>query len=59
MRSPADLRDAIRSQVPGVSGLSIPVFARKSVSPLVETIDIPRNAQLIFEEADDLTVTFT
>lgn len=58
-RSPADLRDAIRSQVPGISGLNIPVFARKSVAPLVETIDIPRHSQLVFESADDLVVTFT
>jgi len=58
-RSPAELRDAIRSQVPGVSGLNIPVFSRKSVAPLVETIDIPRHSYLVFEEADDLVVTFT
>ena len=58
-RSPAELRDAIRSNVPGVSALNIPVFARKDVAPLVENIDIPRNSQLTFETTDDLTVTFT
>jgi len=58
-RSPAELRDAIRSQVPGISGLNIPVFSRKSVAPLVETIDIPRHSQLVFETAEDLVVTFT
>lgn len=58
-RSPAELRDAIRSSVPGVSALNIPVFSRKQVAPLVETIDIPRNSQLTFETTDDLTVTFT
>lgn len=58
-RSPSELRDIIRAQVPGISGLSIPVFSRTSVAPLVETIDIPRHSRLVFEEADDLTVTFT
>lgn len=58
-RSPAELRDQIRSQVPGVSALNIPVFARKQVSPLVENISIPRNSQLTFESADDLVITFT
>lgn len=59
VRSPAELRDYIRSTVPGISGLNIPVFCRKTVTPLVENIDIPRNARLIVEAAEDLTVSFT
>lgn len=58
-RSPADLRDMIRSQVPGISALSIPTFCRKSVGSLVETIDIPRNAYAVLETAADLTTSFT
>ena len=58
-RSPAELRDTIRAQVPGVAGLNIPVFARRSVAPLVETIDIPRHSRIAFASTDDLTVTFT
>lgn len=58
-RSPAELRDYIRSLVPGVSGLSLPVFCRKSVTPLVENIDIPRNARITFEDAEDLVINFT
>jgi len=58
-RSPGELRDVIRSLVPGVSALSITVFSLKQVAPLVATIDIPRNARLTFETADDLVVTFT
>jgi len=42
-----------------VSALSITVFSLKQVAPLVATIDIPRNARLTFETADDLVVTFT
>jgi hypothetical protein len=59
VRSPAELRDAILSQVPGIASLNIVVFARKSVSPLVETIDIPRHSILAFEVTEDLVVTFT
>ena len=58
-RSAAELRDQIRANVPGVSALNIPVFARKQVAPLVENIDIPRNSQLTFETTDDLLITFT
>jgi hypothetical protein len=57
--NPADLRDAIRAQVPGIASLSIPVFCRKTVAPLVETIDIPRNSQLLVEESADVTTKFT
>lgn len=59
VRTPAELRDAIRAQVPGISSLSIPIFSRKSVSPLVETIDLPRHSYPVFELAEDLVVTFT
>ncbi len=58
-RSPAELRDYIRSTVPGISGLSIPIFCRKTVTPLVENIDIPRNARITFEDSEDLVVNFT
>jgi uncharacterized phage protein gp47/JayE len=58
-RSPAELRDYIRSTVPGISGLNIPIFCRKTVTPLVENIDIPRNARITFEDAEDLVVSFT
>ena len=58
-RSPAELRDYIRSTVPGISGLNIPIFCRKDVTPLVENIDIPRNARITFEDAADLVVNFT
>jgi hypothetical protein len=59
MRNPAELRDFLRASVPGIAGLGISVFCRKTVSPLVETIDIPRNAYPVLEDAADLTVTFT
>lgn len=59
VRNPADLRDAIRARVPGIATLSISVFCRKSVGPLVETIDIPRNSQLLVEGTDDVLVRFT
>jgi hypothetical protein len=58
MRTPADLRDLIRATVPGVSTLAIPIFCRKSVGPLVETIDVPRNSQLIVESTEDVYVKF-
>lgn len=59
VRSPADLRDQIRAQVPGVANLRINTFCRKSVSPLVETIDIPRYKQAGFEVSSDVTIKFT
>lgn len=58
-RNPAELRDYLRATVPGIAGLGISVFCRKAVSPLVETIDIPRNAYPVLEDAADLLVTFT
>lgn len=58
-RSPAELRDVLRASVPGIAGLGISVFSRKIVSPLVETVDIPRNAYPVLEDAADLIVTFT
>lgn len=59
MRTAAELRDVIRSQVPGISTLSIPVFGRKSLGQIVETITIPRNARLTIEDGNDLTADFS
>lgn len=58
MRTPADLRDLLRATVPGISTVAIPVFCRKTVGPMVETIDIPRNSQLIVESPEDIVVKF-
>ena len=59
VRSPQDLRDYVRSTVPGIAGFNISVFCRKVVTPLVEVIDIPRNSRITFEDSADLVVTFT
>ena len=59
IRSPSELRDIIRANVPGISVVDIKEFSRKSVAPLVETIDIPRHSRLQFALADDLVVNFT
>ena len=58
-RTAAELRDMIRSQVPGISTLTISIFGRKSLGQIVEAIDIPRNSNIIFEVASDLVVNFT
>lgn len=58
-RSAADLRDRIRTEVPGINLLSIPVFCRKAIGSIVETIDIPRNAYPIFALSTDLQVSVT
>lgn len=58
-RTPAELRDAIKAQVPGIATLSIPIFGRKSLGTIVESVDIPRNAVIDFADAADLVVSFT
>ncbi len=59
VRSPADLRDRIRAKVPGVATLRVNAFCRKSVAPLVETIDLPRYKQGGFELSADVSAKFT
>jgi hypothetical protein len=59
VRSANELRDFIRSSVPGISKLNIPVFGRKSMGQIVETIDIPRNSRVSIASASDLVVKFT
>lgn len=59
VRDAGDLRNLIRTQVPGISTLSIPVFCRKEIGTVVETIDIPRNSQLVVESSGDVVVKFT
>ena len=45
--------------MPGIASLTIPVFGRKSLGTIVEAIDIPRNAQIVFEASSNLVVRFT
>ncbi len=59
VRSPAELRDLIRSIVPGIGNLAIPVFGRKSLGTIVETIDIPRNATIRIANPEDIVTSFT
>lgn len=59
VRTSSELRDVIRSTVPGISTLSIPTFGRKSLGVIVEAIDIPRNARVVLETAADLQASFT
>lgn len=59
VRTPSDLRDLIRAQVPGISTMNISVFCRKEVGPIVEVIDIPRNSRIYVETEGDVVVKFT
>lgn len=57
-RTAAELRDAVRTAVPNIASLAIPVFCRKQIGNIVEIIDIPRNAVPVLNRSDDLVVRF-
>lgn len=59
VRSPGQLRDLIKASVPGISTFTIPIFGRKALGQIVETLDIPRNSQVQFQSSADLIVKFT
>lgn len=56
VRSAGELRDFLRTTVPGINTLNIPVFCREQFGTFVEVIDIPRNAVV---SLTSVTATFT